>query len=446
MRDGLGRAVPCEVLPKPKMEYTPDGRPALTPTVDDQVRLARFAVSGDSMLEKYTYTLSDAEESVKQMPGRAIENEFLSVTLRGNTIDLMDKQTGITYRRLNRFIEFADAGDIWDYSDTWEPSTVYSQDDFEITEACVTVGSFSSALTYRFDMLLPEKLADGRRSGQLARSAFCVTVTLYRGIRRADVKVTVENRSKDHGVRLQIPDVSEEQSVLTGGLFTVQHLDPGVYLDCKGNVGTAANRELPFRDFVSYQNGAQGLAVAFKGLYTYEYKDNALEIPLFRCVGRMTRPNMKSRTPGSFASSLPIEDAQCIRQLSFEFSLLPLDRGRTALNRLDDIYSYLRPPFAHTLRYVNNGSSPRRFDPVRLQKTDNILVSVLRKAFDGQGAILRVYEAAGKAGHISLSGSVFSEYALTTMNEDVFTPLQPDSAGVVQVDIPPHKIVTIRMK
>ena len=160
----------------------------------------------------------------------------------------------------------------------------------------------------------------------------------------------------------------------------------------------------------------------------------------------MTKPNMKSRKPGSFASSLPIEDAQCIRNLSFEFSYMPLEKNSSVENALDTVYSYLRAPYAHTLRCRDGGDLSPVFNPITLKKSGNVIVSVIRKAFDGEGAILRVYEAMGKEGWVTVSSDIFTKFELVTMNEDHPVPVLPDENGRIHAELRPHKIITIMMK
>lgn len=443
--DSRGKSVKCEIIPNEPMEYNVNGDPALTPSLSGDVRRIRFAATGGETAEQYVYSLAGKEVTLREKDAREIENRFLRVTFENNTINLFDKQTGTLYGGLNQLIEMADDGDIWDYSEPWTEQKTYSQADFPVQKVYVTEGKLSSSLNYSFTMLLPEGMKNGARSETLLPTPVSFCVTLYDNVKRADVSVKIFNRSRDHCVRLRIPDVKREDGIVSGGLFTCQHLDPSVYLDCD-NLKTASDREMPFRDFVSYNDPEKGLVISSKGLYTYEYKSGAIEIPLFRSVGRMTKPNMKGRKSGRFAGSIKIDGAQCLRELDFSFSYVPIPENADFKALLGTIDGFLRPPLAHTMRLVYDGPLGRGVSPVEIKKADNVTVSAFRKAFDGKGAILRLYETAGEKTTVRLKSGFFKKFFITTMNEDRKKALKKDKDGSVPVEIGPHRITTILMK
>lgn len=443
--DSNGKKIDCDIIPNPPMEYNVNGDPALTPYLAKEVRKVRFEASGNATVEKYTYTMGDEENTVTTQPSDTIENKFFKITFNKNTIDVFDKEQGVSYNGLNQLFEMADAGDIWDFSEPWTDEKTFREYDFDTDSVSVTKGNISSTLSYSYTMLLPEKMENGVRSNTLIRVPVSFDVTIYNNVKRIDVSVKIQNRACDHCVRLRIPNVNKEENVLTAGLFTTQQINPDIYFNCE-NVGTASNREMPFRDFVSYKNQDIGLITAVKGLYTYEYKDNAIEIPLFRSVGKMTKPNMKGRMPGSFCSSLPIDDAQCLRELTFEFSYIPVEKDKTVKAYADTIDGYLRPAFVHPLKNIVNGTLPQAFSPVEIEKSDNVTVSVFRETYDADGAVLRVFETMGETAAIKVKSSIYKKFYIANMNEEIMSSLDCDNDGYVNLEIGPHKIITILMK
>lgn len=441
--DSNGNTVDCDIIPNPPMEYNVNGDPALTPYVSPAVRKVRFESSGNATVEKYSYTTKNEEKVITEESASTIENKFFKITFNNNTIDVYDIEQGITFSGLNQLAEMADSGDIWDFSDPWIPAKTFREYDFSTDNVSVKKGRMSSTLSYSYTMILPENMINGKRSEVAIRVPVSFDVTIYNNIKRIDVTLKIQNRACDHCVRLRIPNVNKEENVLTAGLFTTQHINPDVYFNCQ-NVGTASNREMPFRDFVSYKNEDSGLIAAVKGLYTYEYKDNAIEIPLFRSVGRMTKPNMKGRMPGNFCTSLPLDDAQCLRELTFEFSYIPVEKNKNVTAYADIIDGYLRPAYVHPLRNVVNGTLPQAISPIEIEKTDNVTVSVFRETYDGNGAILRVFETVGEMATVKIRSSIYKKFYLANMNEEIISPLDFDENGVLQIE--PHKIITILMK
>ena len=155
---------------------------------------------------------------------------------------------------------------------------------------------------------------------------------------------------------------------------------------------------------------------------------------------------MKSRKDGGFAASFPIDDAQCLRELSFEFSYIPFRKNESVSSVLKIADGYLRPPFAHVMRKNFSGELSQSFSPVSIQKPDHITVSVFRKAFDRNGTILRLCEMLGEAGTVILTSTVFREFTFVNMNEEPLAPLVPDKDGNVILKVEPHKIITVLMR
>ena len=248
-------------------------------------------------------------------------------------------------------------------------------------------------------------------------------------------------------MRLRIPNVGQEENILSAGLFTVQHIDPSVYFGEDKGI-KPANRELPFRDWLSCREKADGagIAVAAKGLYTYEYKDNGIEIPMFRSVGLMAKANTKTREPGCVGGDYAIEDAQCIRPLTFEFSYVPVAEQEAPEDYFRPLEGFLREPMSHTLRRVGDGDLAPVLTPYTMENTPNVIFSAYRGSCDGDGAILRLYEAFGKPGVVRVHSDVYRSFVAATLNEEPAAPLACAEDGYWEYHLRPYEIVTIIMK
>ena len=56
-----------------------------------------------------------------QVSENTLENDFVKVTVSERGVDILDQETGHTSSNVLEFEDEADAGDIWDYSPTWNP-------------------------------------------------------------------------------------------------------------------------------------------------------------------------------------------------------------------------------------------------------------------------------------------------------------------------------------
>jgi len=76
----------------------------------------------------------------------------------------------------------------------------------------------------------------------------------------------------------------------------------------------------------------------------------------------------------------------------------------------------------------------------------NVLVTVLKKAEDGQGIILRCYETDGRDTDVSIQCPAGTRRAtLTNIIEENQTPIAVEKGGVINVRVGKYAIETIRL-
>jgi len=450
IRTVSGKSLSFQIEPVPKVPENELGQPSALPYPWPNKRRVLLQVCSDNMIEPlYANTngssqiISDIQSGVNDDGQVWIENSFLKITARGALIDIYDKVSDTLYPGQNLLFEEAETGDPWDSSPTWIPTPEIVSSgcnaDVKITEE----GPLRASMDIRFDMQVPADISH-RTIPERISMPVCAKISLYSQVRRCDVQLTVNNTAKDHKLSLWCASQIRCDHVRVQSIYGTfsrplipDRFDP--------HSAQPATRIYPFREWIAAEDENHGLAVACKGLYEFEPMSDRLretaimKITLLRGFDNMTRINTKMRQ-GVAAMSAPIPEAQCIGEQTFEYSFIPYD---TAEGFSDNVEAWLHPPVAHVADFPKSGDiapcTPYSWDP------ENIRFSCFKRAEDGNGYILRLWENEGKETNFELKLQGFTSAELTNGEEIVTEPL-PIENNRVNLKVKPYGIVTLRLR
>jgi 2-O-(6-phospho-alpha-D-mannosyl)-D-glycerate hydrolase len=269
-----------------------------------------------------------------------------------------------------------------------------------------------------------------RPADATAPLSLTTVVRLVEGIGRVDFRTTIENRTRDHRLRVVFPAGAGEH-VLAEGQFALVHR-PLVPAPPRTDWV-----EPP--DATQHTLGAVGLGrlgLLTKGLPEYEARpgdgDPELCLTLLRAVGLISRPTGAIATrPLGAGPQTPTPEGQCVGRHELEYALLPaadaLDAA--ALLRASQDYRY---PFV----LAPAGTS---FDPP-LSIEGDLVLSCLKGAEDGDGLILRCFNPGDSPVQARIGGDVTA--SLARLDETVDSgPGQGDTA-----EVKAGQIVTWRLR
>ncbi|HIE38592.1 MAG TPA: hypothetical protein EYH30_10900 [Anaerolineales bacterium] len=324
----------------------------------------------------------------------AIENEFLRVEADPQTglLTVLDKGTGWSLPDCHRFVDGGDRGDEYNYcrleqdllvDSPVEPPTVRREAD--------GVGqSLVLQMTYR----VPEGLDPADRSGRSAETVelpIAVRVTLTPGVRRVDFETTVDNRARDHRLRVHFPVPLAVGRACAEGHWDVVEWPPDLPADTEGGAEQPVPTR-PQRGWTSISDGARGVTLANRGLPEVEVLQGRagveIALTLLRCVGWLSRDDLPCR-PGHAGPGLPVEEAQCPGRHTFRYALIPhAGDWRMALVEATAFQTDLRaiPTSAHP------GPLPPSLSFIRVEP-EMLQVSAVKPPEEGEGLILRLWNA-----------------------------------------------------
>jgi mannosylglycerate hydrolase len=272
---------------------------------------------------------------------QTIENEFyrVEVNTQDGTLIVMDKLTNVAFSGLNRFIDGGDIGDLYTYCPP-EHDTLISAPLEAPKVELVSSDSVQAILRISGRWSLPVSCAVSRaeRSTRSTTCSIVSEVSLTPGVRRIDIHTSVENKAKDHRLRVAFPVSYRVDQVAAEGTFevrmrpVVQSIPPDVaeWAEVPVNV-------FPQKRFVDSSNGEIGLGILNRGLPEYEVIHvsdrpgvevasesgrQAVAVTLLRCVEWLSRGDLSTRH-GHAGPMEHTPEAQCQGHHEFDYALVP---------------------------------------------------------------------------------------------------------------------------
>jgi alpha-mannosidase len=473
--DAAGRPVPCQLLGRAEhfdMEVLKGNR-------QHEVRVAvpvrDLPACGYRVYFALPGAVASEVEAPLQLLPNGMENQHLRVEINADgSLNVLDKTTGQQFRQLGYFSDDEDAGDEYDYSPCANPLCVSS-----VSRAARVQLLHAGPLQVTYAIFavlpLPASLTEDRqrRSATLIDCPITTTVTLRWDSRVLDMRTTLNNRARDHRLRVCFPtDVAAGQATADGHLDVVSRP-----IDLPAGQGWA-QPPVPTRHqrhFVDVSDGRVGLAVFNRGLPEYEVlRDqgrNRVAVTLLRCVDSISRGDMPTR-PSHAGIPCPAPDGQCQGEYTFDYAIYPHAGDwqsvyRAAytwhtpamLRRGDEHEGYLPGEVWPDISPADDPTAPVRLKPLDLTgslpperslltlEPDTLVLSAIKRSERGDALILRFYNPAPEAvqATVALFRPVRSAQ-LVNLNEEQQADLPVDEPGRVSLPVRGKQVCTLALR
>ena len=378
-------------------------------------------------------------------PPYRIENDSMTVEAHNDgTLTILDKQTNLTYRGLNRFLDGGDCGDEYNYA---PPPTDRSFTP-RLKHVILSRGPIQQTLVLELELTTPLTLSQDRksRSKELITAPITTTITLTNGVPRLDIRTIVDNRSRDHRLRVHFPAPFSAATGAHDGHFEV--VERLVGLPAFDETWVEQPRpEVPQRAFTSVSDGRSCLTVANRGLTEVEVLKNPagnveIALTLLRCVGWLSRDDFSTRK-GHAGPFLETPGAQVPGIWTFDYSIIP-HAGNWQKAYLQ-AYAFETP-----LRLVSTGlhagTLPASGSFVKVEPAAFVVSSVKQSA-DGRGWVMRGYNITGELLNVTTKPwKPFKKVEQVNLAEEKQASLKPDKDGCVTFPVRGHEIVSLRFQ
>lgn len=453
--DESGADVPTEIL---RVEDTRDFQ-AEVDVFPDWHGVRRFHLSvwieelapaGVRRLRAVAGNPADVPSPFEQGPN-AISNGHLRLGVRDGRLLLEDLDTGVVIQDLQTFVDGGDAGDEYNYSPPAEDRIIESSLEHWMVER---VTATQATLRVAFRLEVPERLADDRqsRSRRTVPMVILSRFTLRAGARWVEVETDLDNRARDHRLRVRIGSglPAADTSVRAYGetSFWVQErpVTPEASALPVAPQKEAVPTTFPQQGWSTLE-GDWGLMVAAHGLHEAEVTpresgDLALDLTLIRAVGWLSRDDLRTRGGGA-GPAMETPEAQCPGLHRFRYALIPYRGPWTVAMPLAN--GYLSPVVSQPV----GAHRAARAGGLSLGKwlaieDDRVVLSTVKRAENGEGTIVRVFNPTDRYFETELDVTLPHEALVQTRLDE--TDQAVLGAGRIPLRMGPGEIQTFRIR
>jgi len=375
-------------------------------------------------------------------PCLCISNEFFQVTLEGKgTFCLADLITGEKYLNLGFLEVEGDGGDTYNFSPVKGDSPLHHPL-ANLSGAKKHSGPLCQELCIHGELMLPGGLAQDRlsRSAESVNCPLEMRLQLYQGVPRVHISLEVDNRARDHRLRMAFPLDTRALAAVTDEAFDLVEIP-----------GTPAGEDWiekpcgtwPMGSFAALMGGERGLAVLARGTRELEIRrgeeETTLLLTLLRCTGWLSREGNLFRRPEA-GPKLPTPSAQMQGSQRFQLSLITCP-GRETHRLFHQAMAFQAP-----LEVVPATCRKGMYHPgeaLLSLLSRELVFSALKESEKGGTLILRVFNPAGEPHPFSLVTRLpLRGYRPVNLAEE---PLGEELPLTASIPVTPHGILTVEL-
>lgn len=386
---------------------------------------------------------SDEQPAPEVLNGTPIiRNEFLELELSDDgSLKLYDLRNQRIYAQLCRLKDQADCGDSYTFCPLDGEVERYLE--VRVMNVSNRQDALGSRLDYELKFELPEGLTGDRsaRSQMMIPHSVSVAARLLRDVARVDLQFRIENKARDHRLKLTFPTkIPTQQAVFDTHFAWIER--PTSPPESDENWAEAPVPEQPMRRFVAVHNDYGGLMIAGRGLREASVNpDGEIGITLLRSFGWLSRDDLSTRKGGA-GPEIRTPGGQEVGGREFHLAMIPIDADFTNAAALADQFQTTMTGFASPLQ---DGSQPQSTSLVAADQA-GFEISAVKPANDGNGFIVRGVNLSGREETVQLDLGIPIESAVQTrMDESALGPLHVEAASRVEFKPNVGEVVTIRI-
>lgn len=385
-------------------------------------------------------------------------NSMVEVGIRmDGSFDLVDKQSGRTYKKLGVLEDSGDAGDTYNYS---QPDRDQIIDSENIAARIMISHSSEKAAEFRieYQLSIPEGLSDDGKSRSKKKIELPIIQTIRIDSASEIVKIDIrlKNTAKNHVLRARFPTLIKTERSFGGSPFdvTMRPLETGDFDEealpshvRAVIIGAREGKSNSFflgQGFADLNDGEIGLAVLNRGLPEYQVRreSGTIVLTLFRSVGVIaTEVNTRVGDAGPY---IAVPDAQCLRDLHFEYAVYP-HRGSVYEGKVAHAAERFRYPVIIVETDRHHGILGSEFGEIQVLE-GRIILSAFKKAENGSGVVIRFFNAEETPQRIQLRAAQRIVQAwLCNLLEERQESIPVDKDGTIAFKIGMKKIITLEL-
>jgi alpha-mannosidase len=386
-----------------------------------------------------------------------MENDFIAVTINSNgTLDIIDKSTNHISKGLHYFADNGEVGHAWRHvppANDRVITTLNSTPKIELLQSGPELARYAVTHTMQIPIRKDEGKgdyvrrldADGDDAGRAietrdmqVRSEFTLTKT-SKGV---DVKTTFINNCEDHRLRVMFPTYINSKYSYAEEPFDV--VEREIDRDKNSPWANTWNPTHPHQRFVDVSDRKVGLAIINDGLHEYEVTDNKS-----RTIGiTLLRSFELALTTVAWKWELhpQMKGAQSLGEHEFNYFIYP-HKGNWDAGEVMQQADSFNVPIEIAQAGSHKGNLPKELSFAEL-KGNGLMLSVIKKAEDSDGIIIRIYNPTKRKiqGELKLFKTISEAFLVNLNEEKVKGNKLKISKNKISIEAKAKKIVTIKIK
>jgi len=258
-----------------------------------------------------------------------------------------------------------------------------------------------------------------------------------------DIHTVVDNRVRDHRLRVHFPAPFTAESGVHDGHFEVVERKIGVPAYDESWV-EQPRPEVPQRAFTSVSNGKAGLIIANRGLPEVEVLKNTtgnaeIAVTLLRCVGWMSRDDFSTRK-GHAGPYLETPGAQMPGIWAFDYSIIPHEGDWQ--NAYKHAYAF-ETPMRLARTGLHPGILPASGSFLEVEPAA-FIISAIYQSENQEGWLARGYNHSGETILVTLRPwKKFKQVDQVNLAQKRQAALKPNKDGSITFQVKGHEIITL---
>ncbi|SDZ57042.1 alpha-mannosidase [Evansella caseinilytica] len=370
------------------------------------------------------------------------ENEHIIVQIHDDgSYTLLDKQSGMEYQKLGVLEDTGDIGNEYMFKASGDGGSMTTENGnatMKVLENNRDIASVEVLFCLSVPKEADESLQEEReslvwhperqagRSQEMERLTIKSVLTLEREGKGLKVKVSMNNRAKDHRIRVLFPI----------GKGSSHHYADSIYELAERPNQPERQWVNPSFDhhmqrFVSLNHSEKGLTVAGKGLHEYEIKDHhTIAVTILRAVGELGDWGVFD-TP----------EAQCLGENEAELMVIP--HPTDVLSSAAYLTAYQFPLAATVVQTKQKQGDAAKVKNLFTWEGDKLVITASKPSLDGTGMIVRWFNPTSEIKQLSLQTDVGDKIYRSTILEE---KLDQVGEGTAELKVKPYEIVTLRIE
>lgn len=382
-----------------------------------------FIVENDSLPEENKHEIEK------------IENKFYEIDFNENgTINIFDKIRETRYTEVLKLEDGSDDGDGYDYSPL-ENDFIVTSDNVK-ARIDISKEGYKSVAQISYTLDCPKDL-ESRKQHKLDSSIDVkFDIELFDDSPFIKINTTIDNKAKDHRVRLLIPsEINGMNSVSDNqfGMIKRPVVDEAIKVWEKDNWTERPDAIYPMLSYASIEDSH--IAAITNSIREYEIigdEYNQLAITLFRCTGYLGKEDLLRRPGRPSGIKMETPDQQLLKTMQFEISLATYgdseELAGLAKECLTPISTYNKMPYNAMKMNDVEFTVPYSYSLFK-QENDKLTLSTVKKAEKEEGLVLRFFNTSKDVQSLRINKEVNKTLNLNEVHIERDTNLKTNQVG-----------------